>query len=53
LNHDDDVEYWRKEKTEAGYSEHSEKDGGAEGLPYFFAGAAAENQREDTKNEGE
>ena len=51
--HDDDVEHGRKKKTKAGYSEHSEEDGGAERLAHFSAGAFAENQRKDTENEGE
>ena len=49
--HDDNVENRRKKKAEAGYSEHSEKDGGAERLAHFRAGTCAKNQRENAENE--
>ena len=49
--HDYDVEHRREKKTKAGYSEHSEKDRGAEGLPHFRAGARTNNQWDNTKDE--
>jgi hypothetical protein len=50
--HDDNVEHRRKKETEAGYPQHSEEDGRAEGLAHFRTGAFAENKGEDTENEG-
>jgi hypothetical protein len=49
--HDYNVEHRRKKKTKAGYSEHSEKDGGAKRLAHFRTGTCAKNQRENSKNE--
>ena len=49
--HDYDVEHGREKKAKAGYSEHSEKDRGADGLPHFRAGTRTDNQRNNTEDE--
>lgn len=51
--HDYNVEHGREKKAKARYSEHSEKDRGAEGLPHFRAGARTNDQRNNTEDERE
>jgi len=51
--HDYDVKHGREKKAKAGYSEHSEKDRGAEGLPHFGAGTRTNNKWNNAEDERE
>src|SRR6266436_1680728 len=49
--HDYDIEHGCKKKTEAGYSEHSEKDCSAQRLAHFGAGARTNYKWKDAEDE--